>query len=170
MKTKIFTLVAVLLFASTARADSITNLSGTLTGITNEVLTYNFTVDTSFHSNFGGYVEDILNGTAVISSTSGQLLSTFNYVSDYYIFGLTETSILAEYGIYSNPPYGSTPKLIDGYDFVASASGVSIVFTDPPPSANFADPIATPEPSIIVLCLTGVFWAFAFSLRKNRKE
>lgn len=36
-----------------------------------------------------------------------------------------------------------------------------------PSALRFAEPVNTPEPSTIVLCLAGLLWALAFSTKKN---
>jgi hypothetical protein len=144
-------LAAVLLFfASASPADQV--LIGQLTGIPGETVDYNLTVQTTFSKDFGGYVKDLLSGTLLFSDDTGTVFSTWNILNNAYIFGLHDSMILLEFGIYSQT---DPPVLIDGYDFVATAHKVRIIFTDPPAPELFsaAEVRSTAEPSTIVLLL-----------------
>ena len=151
---KMAVIILLLLLCSTARADQIATISGVLTGIPGETLTYNLTVQTTIESGFGGFVLDDMSGIVSLTDATG-FTSTNNFGNDLYAFGLNESAILAEFGIYSGTP----PILTTGYDFMGSATGVSIVFVDPPaPAAS----VATPEPQTIfvlagLICLVLIF-------------
>lgn len=158
---KMAVIILLLLLCSTARADQIATISGVLTGIPGETLTYNLTVQTTIESGFGGFVLDDMSGIVSLTDATG-FTSTNNFGNDLYAFGLNESAILAEFGIYSGTP----PILTTGYDFMGSATGVSIVFVDPP-APNAA--ARTPEPQTWFLILTGIALLIAF-FPPRRKE
>lgn len=136
--------VAVLfaLFVAPAQADTIQNLSGQLF-LPGESLTYNFQIQTLIKPEFGGFVEDIFNGTALIFANHGQLVSTENFSNDVFEFGLNETAIIFQFAIFTNTGDPFTPPvLVEGYNFIGSAKGVSIEFV--------------PEPGIVLFALVGM--------------
>jgi hypothetical protein len=139
-----YTILAVLLacLCVPAKADSITNLSGQLF-LPGESLTYNFQIHTIFRTEFGGFVEDIFSGTSTVTTADGAT-GTSNFGGDIFEFQLNERMILFQFAIAINTgdPY-TVPILTEGYNFVASADGVSIV--------HFV-----PEPSVLALALVGL--------------
>ena len=128
---KAMLLVAALCFAAPAWADSITQLSGKLHD-PGQVITYSFTVQTILTDSF---VEDILNGQVVIRGSGRP--STITYTDDFFLFGLGESAVLAEFGRTTT------------WDLIGTASGVALV--DPPGASA-----AVPEPGILALVVVGL--------------
>jgi len=137
---KAMLLVAALCFAAPAWADSITQLSGKIHD-PGQVITYSFTVQTILTNSF---VEDILNGQVVIRGSGRP--STIKYTDDFFLFGLDESVVLAEFGRTTT------------WDLIGTATSVTLV--DPPGASA-----AVPEPGVLGLVVVGLL---ALKKRKHR--
>ncbi len=133
-------LLALLLCAGTARADSITNLAGKIHQ-GSETFTYQFVVDEYTGSLFD---TEVLNGSVLTQyGAIGCHPCSVFYVNDIYEFLPTESIVLASFG---------------NWNLVGSASGAVLV--DPP--------TATPEPMTLVLLFTGALWLLAIGIAETR--
>jgi hypothetical protein len=151
MKSILLSLTLLTLAVCTP-ADTIQHMQGTLTGIPTETITYDLTISTEVQPQlFGGQVEDVVSGTILIRDAAGALFNTWNITDDMYIFPLTGSMILFEFGTYANvssdPYVWTTPVLVTGYDWIGTRDGVTLVFTD--------NSVAADEPSTVMLILVG---------------
>jgi len=137
---KAMLLVAALCFAAPAWADSITQLSGKIHD-PGQVITYSFTVQTILTDSFA---EDILNGQVVIRGSGRP--STITFTDDFFLFGLDESVVLAEFGRTTT------------WDLIGTATSVTLV--DPPGASA-----AVPEPGVLALVVVGLL---ALKKRKHR--
>jgi hypothetical protein len=152
-------LALVLLFAAPLRGDTISNFSGTLSGVPGITVTYDLTVDQTIKTIISAvdgkpftFAHDVLSGAIFeLSQSNGTVVGGCACFGGIFEFGINESIDLFDAGIFTAQPepFDPPPMLTLGYMFKLDVNGVSPVFVDKPA-------VSTPEPSVLWLMLAGM--------------
>jgi len=156
-----------------ARADSIP-LSGILTRLPGETVTYDLTVTSTFVPLFGGEVDDRVSGSALIFDKQDVLLATQTFdFSNLFVFqAFNDQIVLAEFGVFTNTanPW-DIPQLVTKYDFVATGlNQISLEFTSAGSQPETIAAYSTPQPPVWLLLIGGVGPGLLGMLARTQKH
>ena len=156
---RLLVILFVCVVPAAVRADTIP-LTGTLTGLPGETVTYDLTVTSTFVPLFGGEVDDRVSGSALIFDKQGVLLATqtFSFGNLFEFQAFNDQIVLAEFGVFTNTanPW-DIPQLVAKYDFVATGlDKISLEFTSAGSQPKTIAAFSTPEPPVWLLLIGGV--------------